>query len=445
MASIGREFDAARDSLKAGQVEMAYLASPEFEEVADRISDARARVGLSFGSMAPRVTDKESAAYAQYMVEMGFNSPRLKSKDEAIAQLNDAIGSLEFERKHETSFVTGIDGEGEAEFIIPIRFVEKVQAYLFELMDAERKSIEAAKTSLQLGGGIGSGTDIRSGLKELEILWIKYNSPASQSQKEMKTAIKRFEAVNGPLPYPDVSVEHVRQFKDSLVQETANKAATKNKQWSMISSLFRVAMENNLLDNSPFEKVKLGFKPDAARRDIFTKADLKAVFLSASEDNWWIFRLALYTGARLGEICQLTKSDIKIVDGIQFILIQPSVDEGKSVKNSNSIRSIPIHRQILDDGFDDWLASRENAALFPLNSSVYSKRLNRILKGFGFGPSKVVHSFRHTFISAARMVMEEEWYQRLTGHRSQSVGRQYGDYQNLKGKIDLIKFGIETQ
>jgi integrase len=56
----------------------------------------------------------------------------------------------------------------------------------------------------------------------------------------------------------------------------------------------------------------------------------------------------------------------------------------------------------------------------------------------------VFHSLRHTFKAAARLVMGEEFHNRLTAHAPKSIGRTYGDYQQLRAKIDLIAFGIET-
>ena len=96
------------------------------------------------------------------------------------------------------------------------------------------------------------------------------------------------------------------------------------------------------------------------------------------------------------------------------------------------------------DGIGEWVARKPGDRLFPWESAVASKRLMRRFRDAGLGKGKVVHSLRHTFISAARTVMEEEWREKLTGHRSQRVGRAYGGYADMKAKVDLVRFGLET-
>jgi integrase len=61
------------------------------------------------------------------------------------------------------------------------------------------------------------------------------------------------------------------------------------------------------------------------------------------------------------------------------------------------------------------------------------------------GEFKDFHSFRHTFISAARIVMAEENYVQITGHKSEDrVNRAYGTYSlaKLKQEIDKVDWAI---
>jgi integrase len=106
---------------------------------------------------------------------------------------------------------------------------------------------------------------------------------------------------------------------------------------------------------------------------------------------------------------------------------------------------VPVHKQLLADGFDSWATNRKGDKLFPWTSSVASKRLLRRFKDAGLGKGKVVHSLRHTFISAARGVMEEDYRDKLTGHKSQKISARYGSFPELKAKLDLIAFGVEDR
>ncbi|MBD0274910.1 MAG: hypothetical protein ICV73_23670 [Acetobacteraceae bacterium] len=50
----------------------------------------------------------------------------------------------------------------------------------------------------------------------------------------------------------------------------------------------------------------------------------------------------------------------------------------------------------------------------------------------------------HAVGKGARAVMEEEWREKPTGHRSRRVGRAHRGYAELKAKVDLVRFGLET-
>jgi integrase len=131
---------------------------------------------------------------------------------------------------------------------------------------------------------------------------------------------------------------------------------------------------------------------------------------------------------------------------VAYLRIRADQVKGQRVKNRGSVRDVPLHRQLLADGFVAWARSRPGERLFSLSSAVASKRLLRRFAKMGLSEGKVVHSLRHTFKTAARGVMGQEWHDALTGHAGASVSNGYGRFPvpALKAKIDLIAFGIET-
>lgn len=132
--------------------------------------------------------------------------------------------------------------------------------------------------------------------------------------------------------------------------------------------------------------------------------------------RFWIPLIALYTGMRLNEICQLFSSDIDTKDGIPIIHVR--VDEGKekSLKNPTSARIIPIHRELVELGLLEYAATikaQGHKQLFPhltksatgSLSDAFSKWFNRFLRAAGVKAhhnKMVFHSFRHTFRDATR-------------------------------------------
>lgn len=103
-------------------------------------------------------------------------------------------------------------------------------------------------------------------------------------------------------------------------------------------------------------------------RDAFTDDDLRAIFSASwfktgrGQINlagtyrefmplyYWLPLLGLHTGARINELCQLKLTDIKQTPaGVWYIDINDGADD-QSVKNSNSVRNVPLHPLLIQLG-----------------------------------------------------------------------------------------------
>src|SRR5690606_20223968 len=106
----------------------------------------------------------------------------------------------------------------------------------------------------------------------------------------------------------------------------------------------------------PFPRPDL--KPPVST-DLFTR--------HAFSKDWeyWLPLLGLYTGARLEELCQLQKSDIRQTDGLHYIDIHEDNDEENQTKSSSSNRRVPLHSHLIELGFLEFVASK-SGKLFTL-------------------------------------------------------------------------------
>jgi integrase len=196
---------------------------------------------------------------------------------------------------------------------------------------------------------------------------------------------------------------------------------------------------------------------DHAKRDLFTPDELKTIFRApwfASGRGalnragtyreflpfyYWLPLLGLYTGARINELCQLSLKDIQQTSsGTWFVDINEEDDEDKKrVKNTNSIRRIPLHPVLMEKGLVEWcerLKADGHARLFPElphdATKGYGKKATKwfstYLGGLGWRRDgrKVFHSFRHTLSSRClnELGLPEALVAQISGHmRSQSI------------------------
>ena len=220
--------------------------------------------------------------------------------------------------------------------------------------------------------------------------------------------------------------------------------------------------------NSGFPKVlsDKDIRRKGVKREAFTQDELKALFgdmgkyVQATEgvpSRFWVPLIALYSGMRLEEICQLHLSDIVKVDGVLcFSINEESGGSGyvKHVKSSAGIRKVPVHPHLWDElGLKKFVASRwaktpeENytsTLLFPdlqerVNAvnhatvklgSALTHWFTRYRRSVGVGgqhgePStKAFHSFRHTVIEYLHKEarVDLSMLQAVVGHEMVDMG-----------------------
>lgn len=116
--------------------------------------------------------------------------------------------------------------------------------------------------------------------------------------------------------------------KDNNIQKIS--VGTVDKYVSSLKTILQYATMKEYIPKNPFDKISL---PKADKRKVneskrlpFTLKQLQAifemrVFKSSRNYKFWIPMLALYTGARLNELCQLLVNDIKFDGDILTVVL----------------------------------------------------------------------------------------------------------------------------
>ena len=206
------------------------------------------------------------------------------------------------------------------------------------------------------------------------------------------------------------------------------------------------------LQHNPAEGIReKDTKSDQERKPPFDLEDLELIFVQSKEygqdkfkkaHQFWLPLLALYTGARLEELCQLVVGDIQEFKGIWIIDIN-EWDELKSIKTGER-RRVPIHPFILELGFHRYAMSRsKEGQLFDLNyiknrwSHHYVMEFKRFKDKAGIDPTprwKTFYSFRHTVSKRLKdLDVQEVHAAELLGHKHPQITYGlYGDKSDPK-------------
>lgn len=213
----------------------------------------------------------------------------------------------------------------------------------------------------------------------------------------------------------------------------------------------------------------------------FTDDDLKAIFNKPvihkndrSSVYFWVPLLALHTGARRNELCQLQPHDIIKVDedgGRWCINItsdpggRRSPREGaKTTKNAGSKRIIPVHSTLLRLGFLDLVEKsrgNRNGRIFrelsftPVNKwsgkfdKTFHRRLDDAIVRSHAGTRKSFHSFRHYVTDRLKDAEIDPgvidallgW---TTEERNVAMRDYYGNRKNERSPFMSLVMGIES-
>ena len=171
---------------------------------------------------------------------------------------------------------------------------------------------------------------------------------------------------------------------------------------------------------------------------------------------YWLPLLCVFHGARLEEVAQLRRRDVRKESDIWYFNV---TDEGDGqLKNENSVRQVPLHPFVVEIGFLDWLGDvevdRDSLVFSELTPSGADAKLGpTITKKFGrykrelglVGDDTVFHSLRHSVVTAliragAPQVLRRE----ITGHKQQGEDESRyfkgSDMSGLLRTVSLIRW-----
>lgn len=258
--------------------------------------------------------------------------------------------------------------------------------------------------------------------------------PIPRPLYDRKRTLARLADFMGHTDAAKVSKADAVRWKEDM-QARGLHASTVRNDLSECSAVWKWAARNGKLPASavnPFDGIS---PPKAAKRKREARAftdDEATTILTAARGQTGVLRwlpwVCCLTGSRLAEVSQSVKEDVATVAGVLAIRIHDD-GEGRSVKNDDSRRTVPIHPALITEGFVDYVASLPAGsplfpdvkpdALFGLRSTEAGRKVGRWLRTLGISDPRISpsHSWRHWFIDACRQVsMPIEVRSALTGH-----------------------------
>jgi len=228
---------------------------------------------------------------------------------------------------------------------------------------------------------------------------------------------------------------------------------TVNIHMQLLSAVFKWSVKFNYTRMNPAEGLTLmqNRRPDEERKP-YDRDDLQRIInhLPLSSGRFlvsgssWVPLVAMFSGMRLEEICQLVPADVHEVEGVPcFDLLN------KDLKTVSSPRLVPVHPVLVSLRLLDYVKTVTNGCnLWELTiyrggySKLYGKRYgNWLRKHITKDALKVFHSFRHNVADALKLAeVREPLAKQVMGHSNGDIttGR-YGSKYPPSAVLEAVK------
>jgi integrase len=301
-------------------------------------------------------------------------------------------------------------------------------------------------------------------LRGLVDAWWQEAEASGRSQSTYESYKKAVYALAEFLGHDDaarVTPENILEFKDALLgNEMGGKPLSvktvKDSYISGLRSIFAWAVANRKVAANPATGIRIvpSRKPKV-RDSWFSKQEMAAILSAASNIRKkpkeplqkhalkrWVPWLCAYTGARLGEIVQLRKQDIRQLEGHWVVSITPEAGRVKDREH----RDVPIHPHLIELGLLEFVRSAQDGHLFMWSGTgraAWRSSKNRltafirtVVSDRNIQPN---HGWRHTFKTiGSEAGIQDKVLDAICGHAPKTIGQAYGGV-TLKTKVEAIR------
>ncbi len=310
------------------------------------------------------------------------------------------------------------------------------------------------------------------GLIELVEAWWREAERTGKSESTRESYTNTFKQLVAFLKHDEayrVTVEDVRRFKDHRLAtrkpngQLLSPTTVKNSDLAALKSVFGWGVANGRLGENPATDVTVARVSKVRLREReFTAEEARRLLEAASTmergrelpqthaAKRWIPWVLAFTGARVGEIAQLRRQDLRKEaveghpNGVWVLRITP---EAGRVKTKHA-REVPLHAQLVEMGFPEFVAGATGERLFlvpdakgdiagPLRGlkNRLSEAAREHVDDPGVSPN---HSWRHRFRTVAtESGVSGNVIDAICGWSAKSVGERYGSV-TLKARADAI-------
>ncbi|UIN37312.1 site-specific integrase [Methylobacterium oryzae] len=281
--------------------------------------------------------------------------------------------------------------------------------------------------------------------------------------------------------YRDLTVEAILLLHEALPEARRARPITQRtvkRHFSALSALWTAAVARDQAAANIFSGFRFASSRKASeQRDMWERDELSRLFatpiwtgcasparrttrgtLVVRDEKFWLPLIAVFSGMRQEEICQLHVEDIRQDEGVWFIDINDRPP--RKLKNATAVRRVPIHSELIRLGFlahVDKQRRVRQARVFPnlepggadaRLGHAFTKWFTRYRRDVGVYRSGLdFHSFRHTATTLMHQAgVAAAVIDHVTGHATAGETARYtkrSTLPQLRTAIEMIAIGVD--
>ena len=219
--------------------------------------------------------------------------------------------------------------------------------------------------------------------------------------------------------------KNVRNIKRNYIEEFLNQPfkdrtwapKTANGALAAINSMFLYAVNEEYLEKAPTKSIEKFQQVDNTEAKYFTKDELESIWKNINPYWGDFLKVLYYTGARKGELINLTWKNVSLDDELKYITI---ISTKEYRTKTGEKRTIPLHPKAVE--MIEKQVGKHDKYVFPgqEGNKIHPDKPYRALKK-ALTKSKLegtVHKLRHTFASHLVIAGESIYaVKELLGHK----------------------------
>ena len=267
-------------------------------------------------------------------------------------------------------------------------------------------------------------------------LYVKHLTDSRKAENTIllyRRALKGFLDFIGDLPVNNYRREHLENYKDH--RRAKWQATTVNLEIRAIKTAFNRAVDLNILEVNPFDRVKQFTVPKSQKRKFLTEEEIARLLKKTEHTELGSFiRLCLFTGCRSMSALALRWENIDF--GLRTITFRNKPDNSENY-------TVPMNQDVFD-----LLSSLDKVdPIFPYTRSWTTHAVKKIFRKLKFPENLIQHSLRHTFASHLAMKgISMKILADLLGQSRERTAELYShlDSTTLQKAVSLLNFGLLT-